>query len=66
MTKLLPASTLDQFKYEIAQELGLDQQIKTKGWGEMSSRDCGKIGGKVGGSIVKVMIKEAERSLNGN
>lgn len=64
MNKLLPASVLDQFKYEVANELGLDSAIKTKGWSEMSSKDCGRVGGRIGGRMVKVMIREAEKSYS--
>lgn len=51
---------LDQFKYEIANELGIDQnQIYGGYWGNLTSRDCGA----VGGHMVRRMIEAAERSL---
>ncbi|MCL8209168.1 MAG: alpha/beta-type small acid-soluble spore protein [Actinomycetia bacterium] len=51
---------LDQFKYEIAQELGLDSA--TDGyWGDIPSRQCGA----VGGHMVRKMIEMAERELAG-
>lgn len=61
--KLLPDQVLDQFKYEIAGELGITPQIKEGYWGELSSRDCGRVGGRIGGNMVKVMIKRVEGSL---
>ncbi len=61
--KLLPDQVLDQFKYEIAGELGITPQIKDGNWGELSSRDCGRVGGRIGGNMVKVMIKRVEGSL---
>lgn len=60
---ILPQSVLDQFKYEVAEELGLMQDIETKGWANMTSRDIGKIGGKIGGNMVKAMIRRAEAQL---
>jgi len=64
---ILPQSVLDEFKYEVAESLGLMEQIQTKGWGEMTSRDIGRIGGKIGGNMVKAMIRRAEAQLmNGN
>ena len=63
---LLPQSVLDQFKYEVADELGLTQKIQTKGWANMTSRECGHVGGRIGGSMVKTMIRRAEESLKGN
>lgn len=62
---LLPDRTLDQWKYEIAQELGLYNQIAERGWPEMTSRECGRVGGKIGGNMVKVMIRFAEEQLGG-
>lgn len=64
---ILPKSVLDEFKMEVASELGLTEQIQTKGWANMTSRDCGHVGGRIGGSMVKAMIRRAEESLkNGN
>lgn len=61
--KLLPRPSLDRFKYEVAAELGLLDDIRGRGWGEMSSRDCGAVGGRIGGNMVKVMIRRAEEEL---
>ena len=61
--KLLPDDVLDRFKYEIADEIGLSDKIKSVGWPEMPSRECGRVGGKIGGNMVKVMIRYAEQSL---
>lgn len=53
---------LDQFKYEIANELGIDQnQIYGGYWGNLTSRDCGAVGGQ----MVRRMIEAAEQSLAG-
>lgn len=61
--KLLPEPVLDDFKYEVAGELGLTPQVQQGYWGELTSRDCGRVGGKIGGSMVKVMIKHAEQAI---
>lgn len=63
---LLDDSFLDQFKYEIAEELGLKEKIDSQGWANMTSRECGRIGGKIGGNMVKVMIRQAEQMLANN
>ena len=39
---LTPDETL---KYEIAEELGLLEQVKTEGWKSLSSKETGRIGG---------------------
>jgi hypothetical protein len=54
-------------KYEIADELGLTGKIQTVGWGDMTSRECGRIGGRIGGRLggqmVKRMIEYAEEGM---
>ncbi|MGI6566067.1 MAG: alpha/beta-type small acid-soluble spore protein [Firmicutes bacterium] len=49
---------LQQFKYETANELGI-QVPEGDYWGYVSSRDCGA----VGGNMVRKMIAAAEQSL---
>ncbi|WP_066635671.1 alpha/beta-type small acid-soluble spore protein [Desulfolucanica intricata] len=61
--RLLPHSVLDQFKYEVADEIGVSSQIKDGYWGKISSEDCGRVGGKIGGNMVKVLVKKAEDAL---
>lgn len=50
---------LEQFKYEVARELGLADKVAARGWGEMTTRECGK----VGGTMVKKMIQMVEDRL---
>lgn len=58
---------LDTFKWQIAEELGLDQKIRSLGWADMPSRDCGSVGGNLGGQIggqmVRRMIALAEERI---
>lgn len=61
--KLLPPEVLDNFKYEIADDLGLIPQIQEGYWGQLTSRDCGRVGGKIGGNMVKVMIRQVEEKM---
>lgn len=35
----------DRMKYEIAEELGLLEQVQKEGWKSLSARDTGRIGG---------------------
>ena len=60
---ILPQSVLDEFKYEVASELGLTDKIQSQGWANMTSRECGHVGGRIGGSMVKTMIRRAEENL---
>lgn len=50
---------LNQFKYEVAAELGINPEYKTGYWGNISSRECGA----VGGHMVRRMIALAEGEL---
>lgn len=60
---LLPQQVRDRFKYEVAEELDLLDSIAQKGWGDMPTRDLGRIGGTIGGNMVRVMIRHAEQQL---
>lgn len=61
--RLLPDQVADRLKYQVADELGLLDDIQRRGWGDMSSRDCGAIGGRIGGKMVREMIRYAEEAL---
>lgn len=61
--RVLPHELLDRFKWEIAAQEGLTAKIVSQGWPQMTSHDCGRIGGRIGGRMVKVMIKYAEEAL---
>lgn len=51
---------LDEFKYEVAHELGV-QGTEDGYWGDIPSRQCGA----VGGHMVRRMIEMAEQNLAG-
>jgi small acid-soluble spore protein A (major alpha-type SASP) len=51
---------LDQFKYEVAHELGL-QGVDDGYWGDLPARQCGA----VGGHMVRKMIEIAEQQMAG-
>lgn len=58
---LVPAArdTLDKFKYEVANEIGVNYNTAYKG--DILARD----NGRVGGNMVKKMIAQYENSLIG-
>ncbi len=55
------AQAMYNFKYELANEVGIANQIQGGYWGHISSRDCGA----VGGNMVRRMIEAYEQSLAG-
>ncbi|MEG6615592.1 alpha/beta-type small acid-soluble spore protein [Peptococcaceae bacterium 1198_IL3148] len=61
--KLLPRTVLRDLKYEVANEIGVAPIVEKRGWGGTSSRDCGRVGGKMGGNMVKVLVRQAEEAL---
>ncbi len=59
---LLPPEVLDAFKYEVAEELGINL---VDGYnGQMTARDAGAIGGRIGGGMVRVLLRRAEEELS--
>ncbi len=61
--RLLPPAILDAYKNEIARELGIPRQVEFTGWGDVPSRECGRVGGHLGGAIVHALIKHAEEMM---
>lgn len=53
------ANAMYNFKYEIANQIGVANQVQGGYWGHISSRDCGS----VGGNMVKQMITAYEQNL---
>ena len=43
----------EQLKFEIAQELGLDEKVLQKGWKSLTSKESGRIGGMITGRQLK-------------
>lgn len=51
----------DDVKYEVAKELGVP--LKPDGNGELTTESAGQIGGKIGGSMVREMIRLAQQQM---
>lgn len=51
----------DDVKYEIAKEQGIP--LKEKNNGQLTSEQAGKIGGPIGGNMVKEMIRMAQEQM---
>ncbi|MDQ0061706.1 alpha/beta-type small acid-soluble spore protein [Paenibacillus harenae] len=52
----------DDVKYEVAKELGIP--LKSADNGELTTEAAGHIGGKIGGSMVREMIRLAQDKLS--
>ena len=51
----------EMMKYEIAKELGLFDQVMKEGWGSLSAKETGRIGGLVTRRRKAMEQKENER-----
>lgn len=55
------SESADNVKYEIAEELGIPL---SKGYnGKLTSEEAGKIGGQIGGNMVKEMVRMAQEQM---
>ncbi|QXM05578.1 small, acid-soluble spore protein, alpha/beta type [Crassaminicella indica] len=48
----------DKWKYEIAKELGLLEKVEQFGWGSLTAKETGKIGGLI--TVKKKELKKAK------
>lgn len=62
ITKVPPE---EMVKYEMAKELGLYDQVIEKGWGSLSARQTGKIGGMIAGKKRKKTGVQADGETAG-
>ncbi|KKO53252.1 alpha/beta-type small acid-soluble spore protein [Paenibacillus sp. DMB20] len=51
----------DDVKYEVAKDLGIP--LQPDGNGRLTTESAGQIGGKIGGSMVREMIRLAQQKL---
>jgi hypothetical protein len=58
------ADAPEEVKYEVAREKDVPLQPGYNG--RLTSREAGKVGGPIGGSMVKELIRMAQESLNKN
>ena len=61
----LAAQAMEKFKYEVANEIGLD--VPQSGyWGELTSRDCGAVGGHMVRKMVEAYENQAAQQNYNN
>lgn len=62
--KVVGAAQPEDAKFEAAEEVGVPLK---KGYnGQLTSEQAGKVGGRLGGSMVKELVKMAQESLRKN
>jgi hypothetical protein len=50
---------MDKFKLEVAESLNISNDYKSGYWGNLTSRECGSVGGE----MVKRMIQDYENKM---
>lgn len=60
-TAAASAADWERLKFEIAQELGVP--LRPGYNGDLPAREAGRLGGKIGGNMVRRMIQLAEQAL---
>ncbi|RCX17775.1 small acid-soluble spore protein alpha/beta type [Fontibacillus phaseoli] len=58
---VVDSSRPDDVKYEVAKELGVP--LQPGGNGHLTTETAGQIGGRIGGSMVREMIRLAQQQL---
>lgn len=58
MSNFNDLSEKDKLKYEIAEELGLLDKVKEKGWKALSAKESGRIGGIMTNRLKKMQKNE--------
>lgn len=53
-----PGAAMQRLKYEVAQDLGLDDDIASRGFANMTTREVGKIGGH----MVRRLVRRGARA----
>ncbi|AOV07086.1 alpha/beta-type small acid-soluble spore protein [Sporosarcina ureilytica] len=60
----VPKDNPDNVKFEIADELGIP--LSKGNNGQITAENAGKIGGSIGGSMVKEMVRMAQQQMLNN
>ena len=58
-----PDSTSENVKYEVARKLGIPLHRGDNG--DLTTKQAGKVGGKIGGSMIKEMVRLAQQQMAG-
>ena len=59
--ELMGTNNPEDAKFEVAKELGIP--LKEGYNGQLTSAEAGKVGGRIGGSMVKELVKMAQQKL---
>ncbi|MGP4068927.1 small, acid-soluble spore protein, alpha/beta type [Halobacillus sp. B29] len=59
--RLLKSQTPENAKFEVSEEKGIP--LNRYDNGNLSTRDAGRIGGPIGGQMVKELVRQAQKEL---
>ncbi|MCQ6275030.1 alpha/beta-type small acid-soluble spore protein [Bacillus sp. V3B] len=60
--KVAGTNTSEEAKFEVAEEIGVP--LKNGYNGQLTSEQAGKVGGRLGGQMVKELVRMAQENLN--
>jgi len=61
-----PLTAKDHLKLAIAKQLGLLEQVRREGWGSLSAKECGQVGGILSRMLKREQAAPAEEKALGN
>ena len=62
----LARQAMDQFKYDVASDLGIDDSYKSGYWGNISARECGAVGGHMVQKMIYQQMEKLAQQQGGN
>ncbi|NLK07849.1 MAG: small, acid-soluble spore protein, alpha/beta type [Firmicutes bacterium] len=57
-SKKIESQAMERLKKDLLVELGLDQCVESRGWGDISAKDCGQIGGRMSGQLSNNILRK--------
>ncbi len=52
------SQAMGKLKYDLAEEMGFGELVQTQGWGELSAKDCGRIGGRMASRLSVNLLRK--------
>jgi hypothetical protein len=56
--KRLHDQAMGKLKQDLAEEMGILELVRKGGWGSLSAKDCGRIGGKMGSRLSTNILRK--------
>lgn len=57
-SKQIRSQAMSQLKQDLAEDMGLWELVKERGWGALAAKDCGRIGGKMSSQLSPNLLRK--------